>query len=278
MKHIVACADGTWMAADAPNPTNVRLTFDMLNREGAPLTPPGQALLYDPGVGTGRYDKVRGGVWGLGLLKNVQEIAEWCLKHYVEGAFIWLFGYSRGAFTARSVAGRLGRHDVPVHFVGVWDTVGRLGIPGMTAWRYRDAWEDTVLGAHIKHARHVMAIDERRRLFAPTLWTRVPGDGQTCTQIWFPGVHSDVGGGGESRALSDYPLRWMLREAALCGLPTRWAGIAEPPVPVAQCRIGESLSLPHRMMVPKQRDIHVPGTLISRLAYELEEQTAYTLP
>jgi len=107
--------------------------------------------------------------------------------------------------------------------MGVWDTVGALGIPDDLAllnlldqpanWRFHD----TTLGSNVKIARHAVALDEIRSSFTPTLWTS-HSDSTDMKQVWFPGVHSDVGGGYAETGLSDGALQWMVEEAKKAGL------------------------------------------------------------
>ena len=111
---------------------------------------------------------------------------------------------------------------VAIRFIGVWDTVGALGIPDDLAilnlldkpenWRFHDA----SLGASVQTARHAIAMDEMRASFTPTLW-RESGH-QDVQQVWFPGVHSDVGGGYGDSGLADAALSWMIDEARKAGL------------------------------------------------------------
>lgn len=119
-------------------------------------------------------------------------------------------------------------HPVPsVRFIGVWDTVGSRGIPfaPFAKWRQkRYGFHDTTLSWSVETARHALAIDERRRFFAPTLWTGPQGPEQTVEQVWFPGVHSDVGGGYPCSGLSDVALAWMHGQAAEAGLALRPLG------------------------------------------------------
>ena len=110
-----------------------------------------------------------------------------------------------------------------VHFVGVWDTVGALGVPWWPLrWVMRDRYtfHDVKLGSHIKNAYHAVAIDERRRIFAPTLWLIENGlsSDQKVEQVWFPGVHANVGGGYVDSGLADRALLWMCLKAAKAGL------------------------------------------------------------
>jgi T6SS, Phospholipase effector Tle1-like, catalytic domain len=123
--------------------------------------------------------------------------------------------------------------SAPIEFIGVWDTVGARGIPDdlaiLNLFDNPDDWRfyDTRLGQHVRHARHAMAIDEVRASFTPTLWTDeqdrpIYDDGSgRVKQLWFAGVHSDVGGGYSSNGLSDIALRWMIDEAAAAGLGFR---------------------------------------------------------
>ncbi len=110
-----------------------------------------------------------------------------------------------------------------VHFVGVWDTVGALGIPFslMGLLDNHDEFYDTKMGSNVKFARQALAIDEQREDFEPTVWLSRPG--VDLKQVWFSGVHADIGGSyppdDDTQLLaSDIPLAWMLDEADLAGL------------------------------------------------------------
>lgn len=110
-----------------------------------------------------------------------------------------------------------------VHFVGVWDTVGALGIPFslMGLFESHDEFYDTKMGSNVAIARHALAIDEQRQDFEPTVWT--PRPGVDLKQVWFAGVHADVGGSyppdkQSGQRASDIPLGWMLDEATSAGL------------------------------------------------------------
>jgi uncharacterized protein (DUF2235 family) len=287
MKKLVICCDGTWNRADQttdagdPCPTNV-LRFSYLTaKRDAAGTP--QIVFYDQGVGTGnRVDRVTGGAFGRGLEDNIHNAYRFLVANWEPGDDVYLVGFSRGAFTARSIGGMLrtcgilkresvrlyrkalelyrerddgpdsaelqafrrqhslaGDQPIPIRFVGVWDTVGSLGIPlrglrGLTRRKYR--FHDTDLSGSVEHAYHALAIDERRAPFEPTLWTNDPKDGQSVEQVWFAGVHSDVGGGYGERQISDISLGWMLDKAEQAGLaidqPVR-AAIGLDPQPLA---------------------------------------------
>ena len=113
---------------------------------------------------------------------------------------------------------------VSVKFLGVWDTVGALGVPVGILRRFNQkkyCFHDTQISGIVKHAYHALAIDEKRKPFAPTIWTTKPGR-ENSEQAWFAGVHSDVGGGCPDTGLSYKALLWMVQKAAACGL--RWIG------------------------------------------------------
>jgi uncharacterized protein (DUF2235 family) len=266
MKRLVVCCDGTWNSADQksngrPCPTNVvKLAYRVAKRDGA--TP--QIIFYDQGVGTGNVlDKWSGGAFGEGLEDNIFDAYRFLIANYEDGDEIFLIGFSRGAFTARSIAGMIrkcgilkracvdkytaavnayrdaslhpddknavdfrarnscGGDTIPIRFIGVWDTVGALGIPlrGLRWFtRRKEQFHDTELSKVVQTACHALAIDEHRHPFAPTLWMEKPKPNQTVEQVWFPGVHSDVGGGYAEIDLSDIALQWMLDKVKAAGL------------------------------------------------------------
>lgn len=266
MKRLILCCDGTWNSADqedkgAPCPTNVvKLGYRVAKRDGS--IP--QIVYYDQGVGTGNVlDRLTGGAFGQGLEENIHDAYRFLVGNYEPGDELCLFGFSRGAYTARSIGGMVrkcgvlgrefvqhyrdaialyrsehlptdpaaikfrkdysvsGGEDIKIKFIGVWDTVGALGIPlrGMR-WltRGEHQFHDTELSGVVENAYHALAIDERRAPFAPTLWMYKPKPGQTIEQMWFCGVHSDVGGGYPERGLSDITLDWMVGKARGAGL------------------------------------------------------------
>ncbi|GAC1358131.1 MAG: DUF2235 domain-containing protein [Acidobacteriaceae bacterium] len=265
-KRIVLCADGTWntphgLTAQA-NDTNVRKLFCSL----ADL--PEQLRFYDSGVGTDGtpIDHLTGGAMGEGLFHKIQENYQFLAHVWDPSDDIYLFGFSRGAYTARSLGGMLARFGVPtknfdnmmvrniftayrqtdpaqraslqehlnqqygmqdvsIRMIGVWDTVGSLGIPGLLFSIFdqkRYGFLDTSLHKCIQKAYHAVSIDEKRAQFMPTLWTELdqserPNDEQ-LQQVWFPGCHCDVGGSYTEEKLSDVTLSWMMQKAILCGL------------------------------------------------------------
>ncbi len=256
-KRIVFCADGTWETA--AQHTNVYRLFKSL------VVDADQMPFYDDGVGASGdiILKVLGGAFGTGLWQKIKEGYTKIAQVYEAGDEIFLFGFSRGAYTARSLAGMIAVCGLPtenftdalvdtafrayrekgnrqallaqlagshmfgakIKMVGVWDTVGSLGIPsalgGIDPILY--GFLDTGLHPDVLNAYHAMAIDEKRVEFPATLWTSPPAPGQTVEQVWFCGVHEDVGGGEPSdasnpTALSDITLGWIMNKAIALGL------------------------------------------------------------
>jgi uncharacterized protein (DUF2235 family) len=305
-KRIVVCCDGTWQRLDAERPTNVvRLAKAVRPADGAGRA---QVVILVDGVGTGRgttgfaraTDRILGGLTGLGLEDTLVEAYRHLVFAYEPGDEIHVFGYSRGAYTARSLVGmmrncgilarahaeRVGAalalyrsSDGPdsersrafraafapdtltgdgerawrererphrdwsraaalrIRFLGVWDTVGALGVPGRwtlaSLVNRRHRFHDTCLSSRVEAARHAVAVDERRPSFEPALWANVDelnevaGAGLPYRQQWFPGVHSAVGGGGHDRGLSSGALLWVMAGASEAGLALDPAVVAE---------------------------------------------------
>lgn len=305
MKRLVICCDGTWNRADRvekdgqPCVTNVvKVAVRVAKRDGA--TP--QIVYYDQGVGTGNLvDRIQGGVAGEGLEENIHDAYRFAVGNYEPGDELYLFGFSRGAFTARSIAGMVRKcgilsrrsvdkyhealalyrgparpddpepaafrrahsispeHPIDVKFIGVWDTVGALGIPGGDNSKY--AFHDTELSGSVRNAYHALAIDERRGPFRPTLWDYQPKEQQKVEQVWFAGVHSDAGGGYPETGLSDITLQWMLDKARSTGLvlddevlkarPLKPDPLQKPP--------HDSMSLKYRVFPSFDRPICLPS-------------------
>lgn len=271
-KRLVVCCDGTWNEPDELRhgvgaPTNVAKLA--LGVETGDATD--QLLFYEPGVGTTPDERISGGAFGYGLSRNICDGYRFLAERFSPGDQLFLFGFSRGAYTARSLAGLIRNcgilrsdcadrvdqayafyrdrtshthpgalasqifrkmysyDDDQIYFIGVWDTVGALGIPTnlpgwdwvskhFTDWEQLWGFHDTRLSSRVKFAYHALSIDELRDPFKPTLWTEGGGDGQTIEQVWFAGVHTEVGGGSADSSLSDIALLWMIDKAKQCGL------------------------------------------------------------
>jgi len=268
MKRIIVCADGTWNIRDQMSsgsktrrPTNVT----KLARAILPTDPHGvsQVVIYREGVGTGTgMDKLTGGAFGDGIEDNIISLYRSILYNYEPGDELFFFGFSRGAFTARSLAGFLrfagllqktddyftpdfyacyeggqregsvgwtnaskhleGKRIFPkIKMVGVWDTVGSLGAPGVMGQLFNSKkylYHQVGLLPEIENAFHALAIDERRQPFVPTLWEMPPDWTGHLEQVWFTGVHCNVGGGYPYDGLANEALWWLAGEAANLGL------------------------------------------------------------
>jgi uncharacterized protein (DUF2235 family) len=256
------------------------------------LTPPqpGQQVFYDPGVGNAgtlpgatradkikrRWQRLQGLAFGNGVYDNIGAAYSFLARQHQAGDQIFIFGFSRGAFEARALAGLVNmfgllrvnelhmvpsllsiyfserrtsrakaagkreaiirqtrellvdpdRHDVWVHFLGVWDTVASIGIPpfdrqitGSPSMK-----DDSGNPKRYRHVRQALALDEQRRAFMPRPYLESNFDdsattGQTLTQLWFHGDHCDVGGGHATDAgLARQALLWLLAEAQGKGL------------------------------------------------------------
>lgn len=292
MKRLVLFLDGTWNSDTDSSTTNVVDLRKLVERgiRGEDLQPNADEselrMYYDRGVGTrGRIDKFVGGAIGVGLSENVRQAYRFLCQFHEPDDEIYIFGFSRGAFTARSLAGfvaaagllhqatcdadnlqaawlyyktppkqrmpaerarlkTLGKSP-PIKFLGVFDTVGALGVPlGLTgAWRgSHDRFHDTKLGSSIKNAFQALAIDEHRGPFVPALFAKPDHHAyERVEQVWFPGVHSDIGGGFALRqaertraevAIRRVTLEWMVSRLLKVTPGFRIAKVGGPQAPV----------------------------------------------
>jgi len=212
--------DGTWNsekdAGEYDRNTNVVRFKDLYT---------GPKYFYK-GVGTkhGIFGKFAGGAFGVGGHERIEEAKRDVAKQFANGdRDIDIIGFSRGAAIAVHFANVLADDGVsingaiekpPVRFLGVWDVVAAFGIPINLGFNFNRVNLGYKLGLSkgVKFCYHALALDEARQAFRPT---RVRGG---C-EVWFRGVHSDVGGGNNNHALNDITLRWMLRKAIASGLP-----------------------------------------------------------
>ncbi len=305
MKKIVILCDGTGNEYGQNN-TNVVLAYDVLDKTGS------QLAFYDPGVGTGgwEYDEGTGKLQaakdkatGFGLQKNVEDAYRLLMARWEPDDEVYVFGFSRGAFTARALAGMLykvgllgpehenlleyasklyntsGNEETaagfkrtfgrrcPVHCIAVWDTVdSRLMSAGK---RFQDAR----LNPDVKFGFHAVAVDERRKDFPVLLWDEAHvSPGQTIEQVWFPGVHCDVGGWYDERGLSNGALHWLLRKAGGVGLAIDEARLAKS-VPDPHGKIHESYSGFWKFRGSKRRTIP-EGACIHQSVIERRDQAS----
>jgi uncharacterized protein (DUF2235 family) len=277
-KNIVICCDGT-SNQYGPENTNVLRLYSVIDRNRST-----QATFYDPGVGTfsaqpmltrtgNAAQRVLGLAFGRGLTKNIHEAYAFLMTNWEPGDRIFMFGFSRGAYTVRALSGMIDRvgllyednghllpyadqifknkhprqvvegfkrtfaRDCPIHFLGLWDTVSSVG------W----AWDPVVLpgtatNPSVSIVRHAVAIDERRAFFRQNLWNENQAE-IDLKQVWFAGCHSDIGG---ANSLAKISLEWMLVEAKAHGLIIDQAAarvvLEEPTAPNPLEPITESLT------------------------------------
>ncbi len=282
-RRLVLLFDGTWNKPESH--TNVERLRRLIAAQDAAGVE--QIVDYIAGVGVAPgLNHLLGGAFGYGLSGNVMEGYRRLCEKWQPGDDVYLFGFSRGAYTARSLGGLIrkcgllkhsaggrvaktaiseaydfyrdtaiqpddpaaqdfrAKHSVEIgiHFIGVWDTVGSLGIPDTASWfpfaRSSYQFHDTELSKIVRYAYQALALDEHRADFAPTVWTRNPDSvkpGETLTskkleqieveQRWFIGAHADVGGGNDHDGagrkpdpLPELPLAWLQRKAMAAGL------------------------------------------------------------
>lgn len=322
-RNLVVCCDGTGNEVEG-NLSNVLKLFRIARKSDA------QRVYYNPGIGTiGHRDawaRLRqnakaafGLATGYGIDRDILGAYHFICEHYAPGDEIFLFGFSRGAYTVRALAGLIhllgvlapdqrnlasyaltayksasekddlsiawnfrrivGSRRATIAFMGVWDTVAsvivpradRLFVPSLQTLPY------TRRNPSVRVFRHAIAIDERRRMFRVNHWLQPqrfvanpfrtqdtpPGEAQDIRQVWFAGVHSDIGGGypETESGLSKFPLHWMLGEAVAHGLlvnPVAWRRIAlgignkarriQYVAPDARALLHDSLTVPWQLL------------------------------
>jgi uncharacterized protein (DUF2235 family) len=256
-QRLVVLFDGTWNNPE--DQTNVYRIARRIHDYDGDIP---QRFFYDPGVGTSKWSRFVGGAFGVGLSENLKQGYEWLAKCYAQNDEIWVFGFSRGAYTARSLVGMIRKcgllhittpellksaeelyrddklppdsdackafreaysREVKIHFIGVWDTVGALGIPGTVISEYgKYSWHDTELSGIVERAYQAAALDEFRGAYDISLWTHPEGEKKpsqlAVEQRWFIGAHANVGGGYGKDPLADIAFQWMLEHALEAGL------------------------------------------------------------
>jgi uncharacterized protein (DUF2235 family) len=258
-RNVVLCIDGTWndptdSSEQGRGHTNVYRLSQALDRNAK-----NQFVRYFPGVGNQQDNRFLGqffgGVFGTGG-NQIRDYAYTVLAtNYRPGDRIFIFGFSRGAAIARMLAMKIHQEGIPesitivkdyqgqfenyeshgqahhidVEMLGVWDTVASFGIPvnlfGIPFQKI-NLFRDFTIAPNIKKAYHLLAIDENRDPFEPTLMNQ---DSKRIEEIWFAGVHSDVGGGYDKRRLADAPLRYMITCAQKHGLVFHPGALEEIP-------------------------------------------------
>jgi uncharacterized protein (DUF2235 family) len=306
-KNIIICCDGTGNEYGENN-TNVVKMFDIIEK-----IPDKQIAYYDPGVGTfsapGALTKTKkfitnlfGLAFGYGITQNIEDAYEYLMDKYQEGDYVYLFGFSRGAFTVRALAGMLHKcgllekgsnnlisyasrmyryksnklaggfkrtfsRECKPHFVGVWDTVKSVGL--FIPRKFPNA----ILNPDVNVGIQALSIDEKRLKFRPNLWEIIPDANQYIRQVWFAGVHSDVGGNYTEAGLSDITLKWMIDEAMLHGLIINEIKYSELQ-PNAQDKLHNSL-IPFWWILGWARRKIPEDSLIHDSVYERMEKVKY---
>jgi len=285
-KRLIVACDGTWNDSDdgskngklaiPSNITRISRAIKAVSQDGVQ-----QIVHYHSGLGTEgtKFSRLLGGATGKGLSENVRESYSFLANNYHHGDEIFLLGFSRGAFTARSIGGLIGeiglltkkglnalpevyedvqhrrddnyvpehpdipftrkpsasdpryaqelerrgltRLDIPIKVIGVWDTVGSLGIPRIgllqrAGLQMRQSkattFYDTKLDNCIENAFQALALDEQRSSFSPAVWEKPEGNRTTLRQVWFPGAHANVGGGYDDEQIANISLAWMMSQ------------------------------------------------------------------
>jgi uncharacterized protein (DUF2235 family) len=340
-KNIILLSDGTGNSSAALFKTNVWRVYKAVDLTD-PKSPkePRQFACYDNGVGSSSFKPlaVLGGALGVGLARNVRDLYAFASRTYEPGDKIYAFGFSRGAFTIRTLVGlimdqglvpykgneadldvyakrayqayrkcfnttgglvgplrwardrlaeawdmfrgRVAYSTLPkiggpgsetpleIEFIGLWDTVDAYGLPVDELTRAIDMFiwpltmRDLNLNRRVKRARHALAIDDERNTFHPRLWNEEPqagssetgvegGNGNThhidnerISQVWFAGVHSNVGGGYADDSLAHVSLEWIMCEADKYGLRfskdvwDQWRALSDENGPIYDSRHG----------------------------------------
>jgi len=269
MKNIILLSDGTGNGASKKVQTNVWKLYNALD-----FHTDTQIAYYDDGVGSQEFlpFKILGGIFGFGLKENVLELYKFLCRNYKEyedgsSDKIYLFGFSRGAFTVRTLAGLIAKcglytnykdeedlnkkakknymffrtefHNkslsglytqfinatynqedmisTDIEFIGVWDTVDAYGFPIDEMAQFWDRFifpiyfPDYKLSDKVKRASQALSIDDERHTFHPLLWDESKEiDSKRIEQVWFSGVHADIGGGYPMNSLSLISLDWMI--------------------------------------------------------------------
>lgn len=334
-KNVIVCSDGT--SNTKKTNTNVRRFYDVLKKI------PGNSCFYDPGVGSFVSD-VPGKAFGTGVGENIRDCYDFLVRKWEPGDRIFLFGFSRGAFTVRSLAnfvdrvglitptkkklrvrvrkgpGRIARPAQPiyvrraydlyqlsrkqvfsreleksreelglrecnVHCIGVWDTVGAMGLPKRSndpRSHLEHRHHTTAISPNVKLAFHALSLDDERQVFWPDRFRiekRVPG--QTVEEVWFAGMHSDVGGGYEKeKRMSNVSLRWMAsRMPRVLGLRRDAfpAADADPLGPMHDSRTGAAGAYTRRVRRPQPGD-SLHASVLARIAGPLVKPNATREP
>jgi len=259
-KNIVICIDGTGNEFGQSNSNVVKLYSILKYDSQSQIAfyHPGLGTMGSPNALSGFsqwWTKVYGLAFGYGLNGALEDCYTFLMENYEEQDSIYIFGFSRGAYCARALAAMIHMYGLvqkgnepliqyvlkmfktkkrppevfqlaaefkstfsrccKMHFVGVWDTVSSIG------WLYDPvSLPFTAMNPDVEVGRHAISIDERRAAFRQNLWKTDPNHPQDIEQVWFAGVHSDIGGGYSEpeSGLAKITLEWMIEKAEAYGL------------------------------------------------------------
>jgi uncharacterized protein (DUF2235 family) len=334
-KRLALFLDGTWnVVSDNTNVWRLRSLFAPVSTDGCE-----QRTFYSTGLGTKFGERIRGGMFGRGIDTAITSAYEWLVENYEPNDEIFIFGFSRGAYTARSLSGFVSKcgllqrgaplgvnqlynryrrpgektiwtlvdeqkagksncilrywpilskssrysileeawmlkyaQPVPIRFIGIFDTVGSLGVPFPLFRRIMGSaypFLNTGLRQSNEYAFHALAIDEHRKAFRPTLWSNMgattakPRPIERTEQRWFVGAHANVGGGCFNDPLAQLPFRWLERKATKLRLAfndefTPEADAATAPISDSFAEFAKGLYRPFKLWRRYHRPIGVP--------------------
>lgn len=319
-KKLVFCADGTW--DDPNNNSNVCQLYNALEN-----LPEAQIPVYDSGVGSDGtpVDKILGGAIGAGLFQKIKDGYSAISAPYQPGDQIFIFGFSRGAYTARCLAGMIAICGLPtvnqqdsacldmafeayrnaaqrdllldtlntaykmdnakIQLLGVWDTVGSLGIPALfgSIDVIQYGFLSTTLHEDVLTAVQAISIDEQRMQFQPAVFAPSAFPNQTLVQVWFSGVHCDVGGGyapdNNNASPSNIPLLWMASYAKAAGLQFKPGALSNALLGLdATASLHESRNGAYRIFPPYIRNVPSDASLASSVKVRCDDADSNYAP
>lgn len=214
--------------------TNIARMFLLLDNDAE------QKVAYIRGIGSGEREKFLGGAFGNGAEERVEAALKFIEDNWQRGDEICVFGFSRGAATARQLARRSELNGKKIRFMGLFDTVAAFGIPQTrlslgdgVRKEFEDFHNKLAIPDEVRKVVHLVALDEKRMTFLPTLIVRDPIDiNPRRNEIWLSGSHGDIGGGwgDEPNALyrrRQIALRYMLEQGHGLDLQRNWRGHAD---------------------------------------------------
>ena len=248
----------TWQAlADTPIATDFYYGAIAPLKTRVALTGLEGEVLYLNGIGTtGTITRFLEGATGTGTSERIRDAYRFLAERYQDGDRIFGFGFSRGAFAIRSLAGLIdaaglptrrralkeeemleiyqnyrdekpidqqhyGHRPVKFDFLGIWDTVGALAFGRSIGGFHR------INPGNVLRVAHALALDEERERFQPSYWDKPVGSDTQLDEVWFSGCHTNIGGGYCDTNLSNIAFIWVLKAAQEAGMLIDLRGLAE---------------------------------------------------